>query len=141
MPVDVDHIVATEDPEMVGPEDDRLPVFDIRSGEILAGNFALDVNRWSSEWPDGAAKIYWIPFDHSVATTGQLEVTVEPLDNNAPAVVQTFDQIASSGAGIFWPGGTKFPPTWSLPTHRHGAGTLGLLRTDSVKTSGIGHTH
>jgi hypothetical protein len=75
----------------------------------LAGNFAFIVNEWSTEWPDGAAKIYWVPFDHRVATTGPLEVTVEPLDSNDPAVVQTFDQIASSGAGVFWASGSRFP--------------------------------
>lgn len=108
--VDVDLIVATEEPTMVvGPEDNRQPVFDIRSGEILAGNFAFIVNEWSTKWPDGAAKIYWVPFDHRVATTGPLEVTVEPLDSNDPAVVQTFDQIASSGAGVFWASGSRFP--------------------------------
>jgi hypothetical protein len=107
--VDVDQIVANEEPEMVGPEDNRQPVFDIRSGEILAGNFALVVGQWSTEWPDGAAKIYWVPFDHRVATTGPLEVSVEPLDSNHPAVVQTFEQIASNAAGVFWPSGTKFP--------------------------------
>lgn len=107
--VDVDEIVANEEPEMVGSEDDRLPVFDVRSGEILAGNFASVVNQWSAEWPDGAAKIYWIPFDHRVATTGSLEVTVEPLDTSDPPVVQTFVQIASNAAGVFWPSGTKFP--------------------------------
>ena len=107
--VDVDQIVANEEPEMRGPEDGRLPVFDIRSGEILAGNFAFVVGRWSAEWPDGAAKIYWVPFDHRVATTGPLEVTVEPLDSNDPAVVQTFEQMASNAGGVFWPTGTKFP--------------------------------
>ena len=107
--VDVDQIVANEEPKMVGPEDDRQPVFDIRSGEILAGNFAFVVGRWSTEWPDGGAKIYWVPFDHRVATTGPLEVTVEPLDSNDPAVVQTFEQIASNAGGVFWPSGTKFP--------------------------------
>ena len=107
--VDVDQIVTDEKPEMVGPEDNRQPVFDIRSGEILAGNFASAVNQWSTEWPDGAAKIYWVPFDHRLATTGPLEVTVEPLDSNDPAVVQTFEQIASSTAGVFWATGTKFP--------------------------------
>ena len=107
--VDVDQIVANEEPEMVGPEDNRQPVFDIRSGGILAGNFAFVVGQWSTEWPDGAAKIYWVPFDHRVATTGPLEVTVEPLDSNDPAVGQTFEQIASNAAGVFWPSGTKFP--------------------------------
>ena len=107
--VDVDQIVANEEPKMVGPEDDRQPVFDIRSGEILAGNFAFVVGQWSTEWPDGAAKIYWVPFNHRVATTGPLEVTVEPLDSNDPAVVQTFEQIASNAGGVFWPSGTKFP--------------------------------
>ena len=107
--VDVDQIVAAEEPTMVGPEDNRQPVFDIRSGEILAGNFASAVNQWSTEWPDGAAKIYWVPFDHRLANTGPLEVTVEPLDSNDPAVLQTFEQIASSTAGVFWATGTKFP--------------------------------
>ena len=107
--VDVDQIVANEEPEMRGPEDGRLPVFDIRSGEILAGNFAIVVGRWSTEWPDGAAKIYWVPFDHRVATTGPLEVTVEPLDSNDPAVVQTFEQTASNATRVLWPSGTKFP--------------------------------
>lgn len=108
--VDVDLIVATEEPTMVvGPEDNRQPVYDIRSGEILAGNFAFVVNEWSTEWPDGAAKIYWVPFDHRVATPGPLEVTVEPVDSNGAAVVQVFDQIASNGAGVFWATGTKFP--------------------------------
>jgi len=105
--VDVDQIVATEEPEMVGPDED-VPVFDIRSGEMLAGNFASVVNKWS-EWPDGTVKIYWVPFDFRVATTGPLEVTVEPLDGSGPTVVQTFEQLASNAAGIFWPSGTKFP--------------------------------
>lgn len=62
-----------------------------------------------AEWPDGAAKIYWVPFDHRVATTGPLEVTVEPLDTSDPPVIQTFEQLASNAAGVFWPSGTKFP--------------------------------
>lgn len=106
--VDVDQIVANEEPEMVGSEDNRQSVFDIRSGDILAGNFASVVNQWSAEWPDGAAKIYWIPFDHRVAG-GTLEVTVEPLDTSDPPVIQTFQQLASNAAGVFWPSGTKFP--------------------------------
>lgn len=95
--------------DVVGSEDNRQPVFDIRSGDILAGNFASVVNQWSAEWPDGAAKIYWVPFDHRVAATGPLEVTVEPLDTSDPPVIQTFEQLASNAAGVFWPTGTKFP--------------------------------
>jgi hypothetical protein len=106
--VDVDQIVATEEPEIVGPEDNRQPVFDVRSGEILAGNFASVVNKLS-EWPDGVVKLYWVPFDWRVAFTGPLEVTVEPLDSNDPAVVQTFEVRASNAGGIFWASGTKFP--------------------------------
>ena len=94
---------------MVGSGDSRLSVFDIRSGDILAGNFASVVNQWSAEWPDGAVKLYWIPFDHRVATTGSLEVTVEPLDTSDPPVVQTFATPASNAAVVFWPSGTKFP--------------------------------
>jgi hypothetical protein len=106
--VDVDQTVATEEPEMVGPEDNRQPVFAVRSGDFLAGNFASVVNKLS-EWPDGVVKLYWVPFDWRVAFTGSLEVTVEPLDSNDPAVVQTFEVRASNAGGIFWPSGTKFP--------------------------------
>lgn len=106
--VDVDQIVATEEPEMVGPEGNRQPVFAVRSGEFLAGNFASVVGNWS-EWPSGEVKIYWIPFDWHVAFTEPLEVTVEPLDSNDSPVVQTFEVRASNAGGIFWPSGTKFP--------------------------------
>lgn len=105
--VDVDQIVATEEPEMLGPEDNRQPVFDIRSGEFLVGNFASVVEKWS-EWPNGDVKLYWVPFDWQVAFTEPLEVTVEPLESGS-AVVQTFDMRASSASGVFWPSGTKFP--------------------------------
>lgn len=105
--VDVDVIVATEEPKMVGPEKD-VPVFDIRSGEILAGNFASMVNQWSTEWPEGQAKIYWVPLDPETAMAGVLEVLVEPLDREAPATLQTFDTRASGGGATFWPSGTKF---------------------------------
>lgn len=106
--VDVDQIVATAEPKLVGPEDNRQHVFDIRSGEFLVGNFAFIVDGWSTAWPDGEAKIYWIPFDHRVAMSEVLEVTVEPLDRDDAAVVQTFGQPASNAAGVFWPSGTKF---------------------------------
>jgi len=105
--VDVDEIVATEEPEMVGPEDDQ-PVFATRSGEFVAGNFASVVGKWS-EWPNGEVKLYWIPFDWQVAFTEPLEVTVEPLEGNGSAVIQTFDVRASNSGGMFWPSGTKFP--------------------------------
>ncbi|HEX6300583.1 MAG TPA: hypothetical protein VF148_08985 [Acidimicrobiia bacterium] len=84
------------------------PTIDIRSGEILAGNFASVVDRFS-DWPDGEVKIYRVPFDHRVALTGPLEVSVEPLDSTDPAVVQTFEVRASSAGVVFWPSGTKFP--------------------------------
>jgi hypothetical protein len=106
--VDVDEIVATEEPEMVGPEDNRQAVFDIRSGEFLAGNFASVVEKWS-EWPNGEVKLYWVPFDRQIAFTGPLEVTVEPLESNGSAVVQTFEVRASTANVVFWPSGTKFP--------------------------------
>lgn len=102
-------IVAAEEPKLVGPDANRQPVFDVRPGEFLAGNFAFVVNQWSPEWPDGAAKIYRVPYDWRVAFTGPLVVTVEPLDSNDPAVVQTFEVRASSTGGIFWLSGTKFP--------------------------------
>lgn len=101
--------LQTKSPEWSDPEDSRMPVFNIRSGDILAGNFGSIVNQWSPEWPDGAVKLYWIPFDHRVATTGSLEVTVEPLDASDPPVVQTFVTPASTATTVFWPSGTKFP--------------------------------
>lgn len=106
--VDVDQIVATEEPEMVGPDEDPQPVFDIRSGEFLAGNFASIVGKWS-DWPGGEVKLYWVPFDWPIAFAEPLEVTVEPLDTDGPVVVQIFDVKASSAGGVFWPSGTKFP--------------------------------
>ena len=105
--VDVDQIVATEEPEMVGPEDNKQPVFDIRSGEFLAGNFASVVEKLS-EWPNGEVKLYWVPFDWQVAFAEPLEVTVERLESGS-AVVQTFDVRASSAGGVFWPSSTRFP--------------------------------
>jgi hypothetical protein len=106
--VDVDQIVASEEPKMVGPEDNRVPVFDIRSGEILAGNFASVVNKWS-EWPGGEVKIYWVPFDYRVVSAAPLEVTVQPLDSDDPATEQTLEVRASTASAVFWPSGTKFP--------------------------------
>jgi len=114
--VDVDRVVAEDEPQMVGPEGNTSPVFDVRSGEFLVGNFDLVVGRWSSAFAEHGAKIYWIPFDDEVATAGSLEVTVEPLDGEHPPVVHTFTQTAftvSSGtasevAVVFWPSGTKF---------------------------------
>ena len=105
--VDVDEIVTTEEPEMVGPDSDQ-PVFAIRSGEFVAGNFSSVVGKWP-EWQNGEVKLYWVPFDWRVAFTGVLEVTVEPLEGNGPAVVQTFDVRASNAGGVFWPSGTRFP--------------------------------
>lgn len=115
--VDVDRVVAEDEPHMVGPEGNRAPVFDVRSGEILAGNFDLVIGRWSTAFAEHGAKIYWIPFDDDVATTGPLEVTIEPLDGNHPSVVHTFTQTAFTVAPgtaytpdlVFWPSGTKFP--------------------------------
>jgi hypothetical protein len=113
--VDVDRVVAEDEPQMVGPEDNRAPVFDVRSGEFLAGNFDLVVGRWSPAFAEHGAKIYWVPFDDEVATTGPLQVTVEPLDGDHQTVVHTFTQTAytvASGAAealVFWPSGTKFP--------------------------------
>lgn len=107
--VDVDRVVAENEPQMVGPEDNRAPVYDIRSGEFLVGNFDLVVGRWTSTFAEHGAKIYWIPFDDEVATTRPLEVTVEPLDGDRPAVVQTFTQTAFTADLVFWPSGTKFP--------------------------------
>ena len=104
--VDVDEIVASEEPEMVGSENDQ-PVFAIRSGEFLAGNFASVVGKWS-EWPNGEVKLYWVPFDWQVAFTEPLEVTVESLEGNGSSVAQTFDVRASNASGVFWPSGTKF---------------------------------
>lgn len=105
--VDVDEIVATEEPEMVGPENNQ-PVFDIRSGEFLAGNFASVVGSWS-DWANGEVKLYWVPFDWQVAFTEPLEVTVEPLEGSGSAVIQTFDVRAGNAGGVFWPSGTRFP--------------------------------
>lgn len=115
--VDVDRVVAEEEPQMVGPEGNTASVFDVRSGEILAGNFDLVVGRWSPAWAEHGAKIYWIPFDDEVATRGPLEVTVEPLHGVHPPVVHTFTQTAfavtpgtaSAVALVFWPSGTRFP--------------------------------
>jgi hypothetical protein len=105
--VDVDLIVATEDPVMLGPKQD-VPVYDVRSGEIVAGNFLSVVGKWA-EWEGGNMKIYWVPYDHVAARTGSLTVVVEPLDTDGPAESFTFDQTASNASGMFWPSGTRFP--------------------------------
>jgi hypothetical protein len=105
--VNVDLIVATEDPVMLGPNQD-VPVFDIRSGEIVAGNFASVVGQWA-EWDDGNMKILWVPYDKVTARTSSLVVVVEPLDTDEPAESFTFDQTASSSSAVFWPSGIRFP--------------------------------
>jgi hypothetical protein len=109
--VDVNQIVASADPVMSGPDED-VPVFDIRSGEILAGNFAAIVGQWSSFEPGGVAKTYWLPLDRVIAITEGLEVVVEPLDTSDPAETITFGgdgSYASESGAAFWASGTPFP--------------------------------
>ena len=93
---------------MAGPDMD-VPIFDVRSGDIIAGNFANIVHQWSTFEPEGVTKIYWVPFDHVTAMTEPLEVVVEPLDREDPPLMLTFDITASNSSGRFWPSGTRFP--------------------------------
>lgn len=108
--VDVDSIVSAGIPSaLAGP--DKQPVFDIRSGEIVAGNFDYVVDSWD-DFNDGIAKIYWVPLDREVARTEALVVEVEPLDSDEPLGRFRFggDGSWSVGAGgPFWPSGTAFP--------------------------------
>lgn len=109
--VDVDHIVATEEPDMVGP-DGGVPVLDIRSGEILAGNFANIVGQWATFGPSGEAKINWIPLDRMIARREALEIAVERLDaDDQPETVMFGGDGWSSapGVGAFWPSELLFP--------------------------------
>jgi hypothetical protein len=106
--IDVDQIVATEAPIMVGPDQD-WPVFDIRSGEILAGNFAIVVDQWSTFGPRGVIKMHWVPYDHVLARTESLQVVVEPLDSNNESETLVFDTIAFNTSAVFWPSGARFP--------------------------------
>lgn len=106
--VDVDEIVANEEPLIRGEGDSAVSVFDVRSGDFVAGNFDSVVDEWAT-WPGGNMKVYWVPFDHITARTGSLEVVVEPLDPVAAPVTLTFEQTASTASGVFWPTGTVFP--------------------------------
>lgn len=108
--VDVDSIVTTHEPKMVGPDGDQ-PVFNIRSGDIVAGNFALVVDAWST-FNDGVAKIYWIPVDRDVAMANPLDVVVESLTGHGDVETITFGgdgtySLAADDAA-FWASGTRF---------------------------------
>jgi hypothetical protein len=105
--VDVDKIAANEEPLVVGHDAD-IPILDIRSGDFVAGNFFFVVDAWA-QWPHGDMKIYWVPFDHITASTGSLELVVEPLEPVGAPVTLTFDQTAFNASGVFWPTGTVFP--------------------------------
>ena len=85
-------------------------VVDVRSGDIVAGNWGAVVGSWGS-FDDGEAKLYWIPLDPELARTEQVAVTVESLDGGTVST-QTFSggyTESDEGAYYFWSSGTMFP--------------------------------
>lgn len=108
--VDVDQLVAEVVQGTLNPA--NAPVVDVRSGDFVAGNFAVVVGRWESFEDGGVAKIYWIPADISVARSEVLEVEIEPLDPAGTTQIMSFGGGGNYSwveSGAFWPSGTSFP--------------------------------
>jgi hypothetical protein len=104
--VDVDQIVETNDPVMAGPDQD-VPVVNVRSGEMVAGNFLVVVGKWE-ESNNGNMKVFWTPLHGAIAETGALTILIERLDRDQPPYTLTFDVMATGGGVLFWPTGTRF---------------------------------
>ena len=108
--VDIDRIVD----DLGGQEGalERAPV-EVRSGEIVAGDFSVVVNSWERISDEGIAKIYWVPLDPDVARESPLQIVVEPLsvtgDSETLVVGGPDSQPAFYAGGYIWPSGTPFP--------------------------------
>jgi hypothetical protein len=100
--VDVDELRARDVwREVSTPDGTTVRVLDVRSGEILAGNFYGLTGAGDPGDPDFVAKIYWVPNDSDVA--------VQSLDDPARSPITTQFGNASAGGRFFWPSGTPLP--------------------------------
>ena len=100
---------------------------DVRSGELLAGNFRELTGQGQPGDPDFQAKVYWLPLgDDEVVKTNPLILTVQSLsDPAAPPTVLTLggDGVwAQAGDGYFWPSGVALPShgRWRLEAQAPG---------------------
>lgn len=93
---------------------------DVRSGGIVAGNFALDKRDYAQGATSGHrptdVKIYWIPL-HLVADMPGLVVQATKLSDDR-AVARSYRQanIAANSGGVFYPSSTPIPSAgaWKL---------------------------
>jgi hypothetical protein len=113
--VDVDDLRARHAWRTVPePNGQTASVLDVRSGEIVAGNF-YDLSGTDHPGdPAFSAKIYWIPLDPTIAKTNPLTLTITDLDNTStPATTLHLGGDGTASMTVdryyFWPSGTPLP--------------------------------
>lgn len=123
--VDVETLRLAGAGRRVGPNAQDV-VLDVRSGDFLAGNFALWSGTGRPGGPDFRAKIYWVPRDPVIAKQAVVTVTVERVDvPGFDPLVQSFggdNTWAMTPDGAFWPSGTAIPGRgrWKLTAEAPG---------------------
>lgn len=87
-----------------------IPVRNVRSGNITAGNFAVLAGAGTPGQPDFVRKIYYVPDDPVVARDHELRLRITHLDTGESAEVDVGHPPALRGGGAYWwPSGTPLP--------------------------------
>jgi hypothetical protein len=91
-------------------------MLNVRSGELVAGNFAHFENTGKPGDANFVAKIYWEPLHNGVAKANKLSVSVVNLrERSQPARVQRFPEPEqgrwqrSTDGYYFWAAGIRLP--------------------------------
>jgi hypothetical protein len=101
-----------------------LLVLDVRSGGLVAGNFAdLSGAVGKPGDADFALKIYWDALDTQLANREPLTVTISDLHGSLADTTSTFEgawQVRADGVNsYFWPSGIALPEAgrWRITAH------------------------
>lgn len=111
---------------MTNPDGSPVLVLDVRSGDIVGGNFSDLSGEGSPGDPDFKMKVYWVPEDSDLASREPLTVTVTDLHGPSVDTTSTFkgaSQVRADGVTrYFWPSGVGLPESgrWRITAQASG---------------------
>jgi hypothetical protein len=106
-------LVGADSTPITNPGGTPVLILDVRSGDIVAGNFADLSGAGSPGDADFEMKIYWVPEDSQLANREPLTVTVTDLHGTRADTTSRFDgawQVRADGVNsYFWASGVPLP--------------------------------
>jgi hypothetical protein len=84
----------------------------VRSGDFVAGDFAVYRQHWKPDLGPGLGKIFWIPADPQPTAA----LTITATSASGRHITYKAGSLAESDAGPFYPSGIPLPTTgtWKL---------------------------